>query len=102
PACTRPPDDVTQHRHRDMRLADAWRTNEHQPFLNHGERVGEAARGIDGAKQLFVLIREEIVERAALITRRNPRISQPLLHRLVAAAVAARDNRKAVSLDRLP
>ena len=85
-----------------MRLADAWRTNEHQPFLNDGERLREAARGIDGAKQLFVLIRQEIVERAALIARRNARIPKTLVYGFLTNAVTPCDARDTVNLDRFP
>jgi hypothetical protein len=82
---------MTQNRDRDVGLANPGRTNQHQPLLHDRERVGEAARGVDGAEQLFVLIAEEIVERAALIARWNARVPRALVHGLLADAVAAYD-----------
>jgi hypothetical protein len=93
---------VLQDGDRQVRFADARRTDEAEALARLGEIVGEPARVGDGAEQLLVGIGDERLEITPPVTRRNPRVLQQACRQPLAPAVAAHDTARASRLHRLP
>ena len=94
--------DHAQDRHGQMRLADAWGTDEQQPPVHRGKRLGERFRPRDGPFQLFVRVPEEGVKPARRVAARDARVRQHVAGLGVVPAVAALGTADAVHLAQAP
>src|SRR5262249_28622561 len=98
-------DDAPQDRHREMGLADSRRPDETEPLARVSASrkvVDEFRREPDGGQQLLVRIRDERLEFAGAIARRNARFVDRARTRGLAPAVASDDAPDTVSGDGFP
>ena len=95
-------DDTPQHRDREMRLADARRSDQAQTLLGDGKFVGEAPRLSHRAEQLLVRVSDKGFEIAAAVARRNPRFVEQPRRQPFTPAVTSLDPATTVDFHRLP
>ena len=94
---------LPQHRDREMRLADARRTDQAQALARRRETRSANRRAcFDRAEQLLVGVSDKGFEIAAAIARRNARFVEQPRRQPFTPAVAAHDAAHAVGLHRLP
>ena len=89
-------------RDREVRLSDSGIADKKQPALDHGKLFGHLARAAQRIFRAFVVVSDEIVERAVVIAAGNARLGDEPLVDVVAPAVAARDALDLTILERLP
>ena len=77
-------------------------TEEEQSALDHRKPIGYRARPAERIFERIVVVGDEIVERAVMVTSRNTRLCHQALVDVVAPAIAARDPLDVAILERFP